>query len=84
MTGLRELRRDLPLGVGELARFELEIAERAAPLVGPRGLQTPLELAQLLERTARARARLRRILPAQIARRIAHRFGHVAHLARLT
>ena len=38
------------LGIGELARLELQIAHRAAPLVRPRALHLLLEAAQLLRR----------------------------------
>ena len=69
---LAELGRDLPLRVGELPRLELHLAERAAPLVGPRRLELLLQLAQFLERAVAARARLARILAPQFARRVAH------------
>src|SRR5262249_34658296 len=41
--------RDLTLRVGELARLELHLADRAPLLVRAAGLQLPLDLAQLLQ-----------------------------------
>src|SRR5207249_11902633 len=79
LPGLRQLRRDLPLRVRELPRFELHLTERAPPLVRGRRLHLPFERAQTFERALRARGRLPGILPSQIARRVAHLFGDVAH-----
>ena len=61
--------RDGALLVGELPRLELHVAHRAPALVGLRALHLLLELLQLLQRAAAARARLSRILPPQVARR---------------
>ena len=65
--------------VGELTRLELHLAQGPAPLVGAHRLELMLELAQLVERTAAARARLFRILPAQLARGVPHLLRDVAH-----
>jgi hypothetical protein len=69
-----ELGVDLPLAIGQLTRFELQVAARAPPLVGSVGLQLPFDLAQTLERSPATFAGLRRILAAQIAGGISHFF----------
>src|SRR5688572_18886574 len=74
-----ELRRHLLLRVSELPRLELQVADRAAALVGPGRFEIALRFAQPLERAIPGRGRLRRVLPAQIARRAAHFLGRVAH-----
>ena len=82
LAGFRELGRNLPLGIGQLPRFQLHLAERAFLVVHGAGrglLHLTFELLQLLERFAPAHARLRGILAPQIARRIAHLIGDVAH-----
>src|SRR2546428_12140755 len=79
LSELRDLRRNLTLCVRQLPGLELHFADRAAALVGTLRFEPPLKLPQLLERATSAGARLPRILPAQIARGIAHLLGHVAH-----
>jgi hypothetical protein len=67
------------LRIGQLPRFELRLTKRAAPFVWARRLELPLQVAQLLQRAVAPRARLTRVLPPQLARRIAHLLGDVAH-----
>src|SRR5205814_8756107 len=76
----RRLRCDLPLRIGQLPRFELQVAERAPPAVRRSSLQLPLEIAQPLERTRGTSARLPGILPSQIAGRVAHLLRDISHL----
>ena len=75
------LGRNLPLGVGELPRLELQIAKRAPAAVRRACLQLAFELAQFVERALRARARLVGILSPEIAGGAAHLLGDVAHVA---
>jgi hypothetical protein len=55
---------DLPLARGKLARFELRVADGAAPFVGPGLAQRALHALQPLERTRALTARGVRILAA--------------------
>jgi hypothetical protein len=75
-----ELRGELALLVGELARLELHVAEGTPPLVRLGGLELALELPELLERAAARGRRLPGILAPQVVGRVAHRFGRIAHL----
>src|SRR5262249_12064975 len=75
-----QLRRDLPLGVGQLPRLELRIAESPPLFVGLARLHLPFELAQPLERLDAAGRGLPLIAPAQIVGRAAHGVGDLFHL----
>jgi hypothetical protein len=75
---------ELPLGIGELTRFHLQIAACAARLVWCRRPQLPFDFPQAIERALTSRTRLRRILATQIAGRTAHLVGRCPHLAALS
>ena len=74
-----ELRCHLPLPVGKLSGFELQLAKGAPPIVWPRQLQTLLEVAQFVERATCARARLNWSPAAQVSRRLTHVLGDIPH-----
>jgi len=75
---LTTLGRELPLGIGKLPRFELQIARLAT--LRFRSTQPPFEILELLERPAAAGPGLLRIRPAQFARRVAHVVRNLAQL----
>ena len=72
LTRAARLGRDLALCVRELARFELQVSERASSSVGRVRLELVLEVAQLLQGLRRSGAGLIGFFPAQLARRAAH------------
>jgi hypothetical protein len=79
LTRTARLRSDLPLCIGELAGFELKIAERPPLAVRRVRLQLAFELAQLLECVGRTLGRLAAVLPPHLGCRAAHLLGDVAH-----
>src|SRR4029079_3313090 len=80
LTCTLRLSGNLPLGVSELPRLQLKIAERTPPPVRRCGFELPFEIAELFERPGRARARLVGLLPPQFTRGVAHLLRDVAHL----